>query len=155
MKAHWLALAVPFVVAGGAYGAYGRGWLELDREKHPAVEAFEVFYWKLQKHDLAAAGELVLPGSDAERTLAVERDAPTAPDAAIARGFALQLSHEADGELAGRPVIRLSGQATVTVDPAGYVSAFGEPVPHEVEARLVEDGGSWRVAAFRDTVLTR
>jgi hypothetical protein len=146
MKARALVLAL--AVAAGGQVACG---LDLGGGKHPAVTAFEAFYWKLQKGDLAAAGALVVPGSEAERTLATRRAA--AADAEVARGFALDVSREPDGELAGRPAIRLHGEATVTVDPAGYASPFGVPVPHQVEARLVEEAGSWRVAAFRDTVV--
>jgi hypothetical protein len=149
MKTLSLVLATALLLAGGAYG---RGWLDSDGEKHPAVAAFEVFYWKLQKNDLEAASALVVPGSEAELALTSEREVGSvgAPDSGVARGFALEVSHEADGEQAGRPVIRLHGQATVNVDPAGYVSAFGVPELHDVEARLVEEQGSWRVAAFRD-----
>jgi len=149
MKRLSLVLAVALTLAGGAYG---RGWLDSEREKHPAVEAFEAFYWKLQRRDLAAASALVEPGSEAELALSKQPDVAAAGSAGagVTRGFALELRHEADGESSGRPVIRLSGEATVTVDPAGYVSAFGVPELHEVEARLVEDGGRWRVSAFRD-----
>ena len=149
MKTLSLVLAAALVVAGAAYG---RSWLDSDREKHPAVEAFEAFYWKLQKNDLAAAGALVVPGSEAELALTEESEvfAVGAADSGVARGFVLDVSHEADGDDSGRPVIRLRGQATVNVDPAGYLSPFGVAELHEVEARLVEDGGSWRVAEFRD-----
>jgi len=149
MKARMLVLAL--LVSAGGYVACSLG-----RDKHPAVTAFEAFYWKLQKRDLVAAGAMVVPGSEADLALAAQRDgAPGSPDGAVARGFELDVRHEADGELAGRPAIRLRGEATVTVDPAGYSSAFGVPTTHEVEARLVEEGGSWRVAAFRDTLLAQ
>ncbi len=149
MKRLSLALATSLVVAGAAYG---RSWLDADREKQDAVAAFETFYWKLQKKDLAAASRLVVPGSEAELALTQEREqsANRPADSGVARGFALDLSPEADGEYSGRPVIRLRGLATVNVDPAGYLSPFGVTEMHEVEARLVEDGGSWRVAAYRD-----
>lgn len=149
MKAR--ALVLGLLVGTGGHVACS---LDLGRDEHPAVTAFEAFYWKLQKGDLAAASALVVPGSEADLALAAKREsAGGSANAEIARGFELDVRHEADGELAGRPAIRLRGEATVRVDPAGYTSAFGVPVPHEVEARLVEEGGSWRVAAFRDTVL--
>lgn len=147
MKARSLVLAL--VVAAGGHVACS---LDLGREKHPAVTAFEAFYWKLQQGDLAAAGALVVPGSEAELALAAKRESNPV-GTGVARGFELDVRHEADGDLSGRPAIRLHGGATVRVDPAGYTSAFGVPVPHEIEARLVQEGGSWRVAAFRDTVL--
>jgi hypothetical protein len=149
MKTLSLVLAAALVVAGAAYG---RSWLDSDREKQLAVAAFEAFYWKLQKNDLAAASALVVPGSEAELALAVESEigAGGATATGVARGFALDVSHEVEGEYSGRPVIHLRGQATVNVDPAGYRSPFGVAELHEVEARLVEDAGSWRVAAFRD-----
>jgi len=149
MKTLLLVLSTALLVAGGAYG---RGWLEFSREKHPAVAAFETFYWKLQRNDLAAAGTLVVPGSEAELELVAEREVGSAGSEAVgvARGFELDLSQEVDDEDAGRRVIRLYGEATVNIDPAGYVSAFGVPELHDVEARLIEDQGGWRVAAFRD-----
>jgi len=149
MKTLLLVLSTALLLAGGAYG---RGWLDSDQEKHPAVAAFEAFYWKLQRHDLEAAGALVVPGSEAELALTAERTIGAAgePEVGVARGFALDLSHELDGEDSGRPVIRLQGEATVNVDPKGFVSAFGVPELHDVEARLVEDQGSWRVATYRD-----
>jgi hypothetical protein len=149
MKTLLLVLSTALLLAGGAYG---RGWLESDREKHPAVAAFELFYWKLQKHDLDAASALVVPGSEAELSLVAERTIGAAgeSEAGVARGFALDVTREADGEQEGRPVIRLQGEATVNVDPKGFVSAFGVPELHEVEARLIEDPGGWRVVAFRD-----
>jgi hypothetical protein len=149
MKTLLLVLSTALLVAGGAYG---RGWLGSDDEKHPAVAAFEIFYWKLQRHDLEAASALVVPGSEAELALVAQGTVGAAGEshAGVARGFALDVSHEEDGEDSGRPVIRLRGEATVNVDPKGFVSAFGVPELHEVEAQLVEDGGSWRVAAYRD-----
>ena len=56
MKSLLLVLSTALLVAGGAYG---RSWLEEDREKHPAVTTFEMFYWKLQRNDLDAASALV------------------------------------------------------------------------------------------------
>lgn len=153
MKSRSFVLVLAPLVASGALAL---GWHFWNRGKHPAVESFETFYWKLQKGDLSAASALVEPGSEAELALSAEL-AQIAVDPApwgTARGFALDIDHESDGELAGRPVIRLHGQATVTVDPAGYTSAFGVAVPHEVEARMVEADGSWRVATYRDVVLT-
>jgi hypothetical protein len=116
------------------------------------VAAFEIFYWKLQRHDLEAANSLVVPGSEAELALVAERTVGAAgePVAGVARGFALDVSHEADGDDAGRAMIRLQGEATVSIDPKGFVSAFGVPELHDVEAQLVEDAGAWRVVAFRD-----
>jgi hypothetical protein len=153
MKSLSFVLVLAPLVAGGAFGL---GWHYLDREKHPAEETFEAFYWKLQKRELSAASALVDPGSEADLALSEERaqSAAGTAQAPSARGFALDLDHESDGELAGRPVIHLHGQATVRVDPAGYASAFGVAVPHEVEARMVEADGSWRVATYRDIVLT-
>ena len=149
MKTLLLVLSTALLLAGGAYG---RGWLDSDREKHPAVAAFEVFYWKLQRRDLEAASALVVPGSEAELALTAEATigAVGESEAGVARGFELEVSHEADGEQAGRPALRLYGEATVNVDPKGFVSAFGVPELHDVEARLVEDQGSWRVAEYRD-----
>ena len=149
MKTVLLVLTTALLVAGGAYG---RGWLDFERGKHPAVAAFEVFYWKLQRKDLEAAGSLVVPGSEAELELTAEREVGGVGSEAvdIARGFELELRQEADDEDDGRRVIRLYGEATVNIDPAGYVSAFGVPELHDVEARLVEDQGGWRVAAFSD-----
>jgi hypothetical protein len=139
-----LVLMLALVVTGGAGLLAWRSW---PREKHAAVTVFEAFYWKLQKGDLPAARALALPGSEAEQALAAP--APAARDS-VARGFALDVKHRADGELAGRRAVRIVGHATVTVDPVGQASAFGVLVPHEVEAQLVQDGDSWRVASFRD-----
>ena len=149
MKTLLIVLSTALLLAGGAYG---RGWLDSDREKHPAVAAFEAFYWKLQRHDLEAASALVVPGSEAELALTAERTIGAAgeSEAGVARGFALDVSRESDGGDSGRPMIRLHGEATVNVDPKGFVSAFGVPELHDVEASLVEDQGSWRVAAYRD-----
>jgi hypothetical protein len=141
-----LVLLVALAVAGGAAGV---GWWSWPREKHAAVTTFETFYWKLQKGDLPAARALALPGSEADRALAAPP--PAEPKSAVARGFALDVRHRADGELEGRKTVRISGRATVTVDPVGQPSAFGVLVPREVEARLVEDGGTWRITSFRDT----
>ena len=149
MKTLLLVLATALLVAGGAYG---HSWLEADREKHPAVTTFEVFYWKLQRNELEAASALVAPGSEAELALAVDRAIATPNDscAGIARGFALDLDVDDADDLAGRPAVFLEGEATVNIDPRGFVSAFGVPELHEVEARLVEHDGAWRVAAYRD-----
>ena len=149
MRTLLLVLSTALLVAGGAYG---RGWLESDPEKHPAITTFEVFYWKLQRRDLEAASTLVVPGSEAELALVAERTVGAAgePNGGVARGFALELSHELDGDDSGRPLLRLQGEATVNVDPKGFVSAFGVPELHEVEAQMVEDEGAWRVVAFRD-----
>ena len=150
MKTLLLVLSTALLVAGGAYG---RGWLDSsDQDGHPAIAAFEAFYWKLQRNELEAASALVLPGSEAELALTVERAIGPADDAppAVARGFALDVSLETDGEPPEQPVVYIEGEATVTVDPRGFVTAFGVPELHEVEARLVEDDGAWRVAAYRD-----
>jgi hypothetical protein len=149
MKTLLLVLSTALLVAGGAYG---RSWLEADREKHPAVTTFEMFYWKLQRNELEAASALVAPGSEAELALTVDRAIGTADDACagVARGFALDLDVDAEDDLAGRPSVFLAGEATVSIDPKGFASAFGVPELHEVEARLVEQDGAWRVAAYRD-----
>jgi hypothetical protein len=146
-----LVLTLALVVTGGVGTLVWRGWRG---EKHAAVATFEAFYWKLQKGDLSAARALALPGSEAEQALA---DPPSgAPETApVARGFALDVRHRADGKLEGRAVVKISGTATVTVDPIGQASAFGVLVPHEVEARLVEDAGTWRVTSFKDAVQAR
>lgn len=139
-----------------AVGALVLGWHFWKSEKHPAVASFETFYWKLQKGDLRGASALAEPGSEAalalDEKLAQVSSGPAA--AGTARGFALDIDHESDGEHDGRPVIRLHGSATVTVDPTGYTTAFGVAVPHEVEARMIEADGAWRVATYRDVVLT-
>jgi hypothetical protein len=148
MKSLLLVLSTALLVAGGAYG---HGWLEEAPEKHPAVTTFEMFYWKLQRNDHDAASALVAPGSEAELALAVDRAIATPIDACagVARGFALELDVD-DAEHAGRPAVFLAGEATVNIDPKGFVSAFGVPELHDVEARLVELDGAWRVAAYRD-----
>lgn len=148
MKALVLLLALAC-----AAGAYGLGWLDLSRGKHPAEATFEAFYWKVQKGDLVAAGELVVPGSEADAVLAETRESRGLPGAAfpIARGFSLEL----DSREETREGFRLRGRAIVTVDPPGHASAFGVQVPHDVEARLVHEGGAWRVADFDDRVLQR
>jgi hypothetical protein len=153
MKSRSIVLALAPLVAGGALAL---GWQLWKAEKHPAVESFETFYWKLQKGDLRAASALVEPGSEAALALDAKlAQVAAGPEGAeTARGFALDIDHESDGEHEGRPVIRLHGQATVTVDPAGYSTAFGVAVPHEVEARMVEADGAWRVATYRDVVLS-
>jgi hypothetical protein len=153
MKSRSFVLVLAPLVAGGAIGL---GWHFWNQRKHPAEETFEAFYWKLQKRDLGAASALVEPGSEADLALTAERAQSDAgkPPMATARGFALELDHETDGELSGRPVVRLHGRASVRVDPAGYLSAFGVPVPHDVEARMVEVAGGWRVATYRDVALT-
>ncbi len=149
MKTLLLVLSTALLIAGGAYG---RGWLDSDPAIHPATAAFELFYWKLQRRDLEAASALVVPGSEAELALVAERTVGAAgePVAGTARGFALDVSQESDGDSAGREVIRLRGEATVNIDPKGFVSAFGVAELHDVEAHLVEDRGAWRVLAFRD-----
>lgn len=149
MKTLLLVLGTALLVAGGAYG---RGWLDADPEKHPAVAAFETFYWKLQRRDLDAASTLVVPGSEAELALLAARTVGAAgePASGIARGFALEVSHEVEADGVGGEAIRLQGEATVNVDPKGFVSAFGVPELHDVEAHLIEDRGAWRVVAFRD-----
>ena len=143
---------VLMLALAGVGGAFGLRWLGGRGEKHAAVAAFEAFYWKLQKGDLPAARALALPGSEAEHALADPGNAATQP---VARGFALDVKPRADGELEGRPVVRITGRATVTVDPIGQASAFGVLVPHEVEARLVRDHGAWRVTSFRDEVASK
>ena len=154
MKALLLVLSTALLAAGGATA---HSWLEEEPEKHPAVTTFEVFYWKLQRNDLDAAGLLVAPGSEAELALAVDRAIAIPNDmrSGVARGFALDLDVDAGDDHAGRPAVFLAGEATVNVDPKGFVSAFGEPELHEVEARLVEHDGAWRVAAYRDLRLAR
>jgi len=149
MKTLLLVLSTALLVAGGAYA---RGWLDASPEKHPAVAAFEIFYWKLQRQDLQAASALVVPGSEAELALLAARTVGAAgePLAGVARGFALDLSHQADADASGAEAIRLLGEATVNVDPKGFVSAFGVPELHDVEARLIEQDGAWRVIAYRD-----
>jgi hypothetical protein len=153
MKTLLLVLSTALLAAGGAYA---HSWLEKEPEKHPAVTTFEVFYWKLQRNDLDAAGQLVAPGSEAELALAVDRAIATPDDTrdGVARGFALDLDVDTD-EHAGAPAVFLAGEATVNVDPKGFASAFGVPEIHQVEARLVEHDGTWRVAAYRDLRLTR
>lgn len=148
MKTLLLVLAVALLLAGGAYG---RVWLDSSRVKHPAVEVFETFYWKLQKNDLEAAIAFVVPGSEADLALSGTPAVGVAAGTGVARGFALELSHESDQEPLGRPAIHLHGHATVNIDPAGHLSAFGVPELHEVEAHLIEDLAGWRVASFRDT----
>lgn len=150
MKTLLLVLGLALLFAGGAWG---HAWLDSTRTKHPAVDAFEAFYWKLQRNDLAAAGALVVPGSEADLALLEKRAVGVAAELGTARGVALELERDSEKELSGREAIRLRGRATVNIDPARYLSAFGVPELHEVEARLVEDGGSWRVVAFRDTRL--
>jgi hypothetical protein len=149
MKTLLLVLSTALLVAGGAYG---RSWLDSDRAKHPAVAAFETFYWKLQRQDLEAASALVVPGSEAELALLAARTVGAAgePVAGVARGFALELREQAEGDDSGSEVILLAGEATVNIDPKGFVSAFGVPELHDVEARLVEDRGAWHVVAYRD-----
>ena len=148
MKTLVLVLSLALLLAGGAWG---HAWLDSSRTQHPAVDAFATFYWKLQRNDLAAAGALVVPGSEADLALLEKRTVGVAAELGTARGFALELARDTERELSGREAIRLSGRATVNIDPAGHLSAFGVPELHEVEAHLVEDGGSWRVVAFRDT----
>jgi len=153
MKTLLLVLSTALLAAGGAYA---HSWLERSPEKHPAVTTFEVFYWELVRNDLDAAGRLVAPGSEAELALAVDR-AIALPDdtrAGAARGFALDLNVDA-ADHAGRPAVFLAGEATVNVDPKGFVTSFGVPELRHVEARLVEHDGAWRVAAYRDLRLTR
>lgn len=149
MKTLLLVLSTALLVAGGAYA---RGWLDAEAEKHPAVAAFEIFYWKLQRQELEAASALVVPGSEAELALLAARTVGAAgePQAGVARGFALELRHEVDADDAGGEVIHLQGEATVNIDPKGFASAFGVPELHDVEARLTEVHGAWRVLAFRD-----
>src|SRR5262245_31752781 len=101
-----LVLLTALVVTSGA-GLLA--WWSWPRENHAAVTAFEAFYWKLQKGDLEAARSLALPGSEAERSLT----GWTA--GAPARGFALDVAQRGDGKLEGRPTVRISGHATVTV----------------------------------------
>ena len=139
MKTLMLTLSLALLLAGGAWG---HAWLDSSRAKHPAVDAFETFYWKLQRNDLAAAGALVVPGSEADLALIEKRSVGVAAELGTARGFALELELERDTEkeLSGREAIRLSGRATVNIDPAGHLSAFGVPELHEVEAHLVEIG---------------
>ena len=110
MKTLMLTLSLALLLAGGAWG---HAWLDSSRAKHPAVDAFETFYWKLQRNDLAAAGALVVPGSEADLALLEKRmkggtEATQGPDVlglwAIARAKAdlgtllSRGAREADGD---------------------------------------------------------
>ncbi len=147
LKTLLLVLSVTTMFAGGAWG---RAWLEASRVKHRGLDTFESFYWRLQKNDLEAAGALVLPGSEADLALVAKLEDGVSSSIGRVRGFALDLRQEAGLDPDGRSAIRLHGHATVNVDPAGRLSAFGVPEVHEVEAHLIEADGGWRVVAFRD-----
>jgi hypothetical protein len=130
MKRLSLVLSVALMLAGGAYG---RGWLDSERGKHPALEAFEAFYWKLSERPRGRGP--VVPGSEAELASRRPGDA-TGPAGWNRAGLPLDVSHEDDGTRAGMAY----GQATVNVDPGASLRSV--PELHEVEALLIEDGAT-------------